>query len=94
MITVKAAQPDSKEPYKVILWEKSPQHASRGNDEGEIFISADDKEYRVGETAAVKRLLMEGTLVKAESKAAAKKDEPKSDAAKKDDVKPAVNWNS
>lgn len=93
MITVKAAQPDSKEPYKVILWETSPLHATKNNDAGEIFISADDKEYRVGETPAIKRLLMEGVLVKPEAKPAAKKEEAKKDDAKPD-VKPAVSWAS
>lgn len=62
VITVKAAQPGEKEPYKVILWETSPQHISKENEEGEIFISSDSKEYRVGETPAIKKLLMEGVL--------------------------------
>lgn len=62
IITVKAAQPSDKEPYKVILWETSPQHVSKENEEGEIFISSDSKEYQVGETPAIKKLLMEGVL--------------------------------
>lgn len=77
IITVKVAQPGDKEPYKVILWETSPEHVSKENEEGEIFISADKKEYQVGETPAIKKLLMEGVLsrVNWNSRAADKADE-------------------
>lgn len=75
VITVKVAQPGEKEPYKVILWETSPEHVSKDNAEGEIFISSDDKQYRVGETPAIKKLLMEGVLTKVEGKAADKPDD-------------------
>lgn len=60
-ITVKGSgTPDS----KVILWEKDDLHP-----DGEAWIVGDGKEYTVGETAAVKRLIGDGTLVKADGEA-------------------------
>lgn len=59
-------------PFKTVLWEKSPDHPTgKDNTDGEIFIVADGKEHRVGETAAVQKLLMSGRLVKAGAKPAA-----------------------
>lgn len=59
-ITVKGSGDDN----KVILWEKSPEHpTSDSNPEGEVWIANDGKAHTVGETRAVKRLLMEGRLV-------------------------------
>lgn len=73
MITVKSATVTTTEPHKVILWEKDALHPKKSGEEvGEIFLTTDGKEVRVGETAAIKRLLMEDVLVKAEAKSVPK----------------------
>ena len=66
-ITVKGAGDDR----RVVLWEKDAAHP-----DGEIFVSNDGKEYKAGETPAVKRKLASGELVKAGT-AAAKTDDKK-----------------
>lgn len=48
---------------KVVLWEKNADHPN-----GEVMISNDGAEHEVAETAAVKRLMAEGTLVSAGAK--------------------------
>lgn len=47
---------------RVALWEKNEAHPN-----GEIFVVNDGKNYQVAETAAVKRLLGEGSLVEGEA---------------------------
>ena len=67
-------------PFKTVLWEKSPDHPTgKNNADGEIFIVTDGKEHRVGETAAVQKLLMSGRLVKVGDKPASKPDPKKDD---------------
>lgn len=62
-ITVKGkrekADIDPQEGNPVIFSEKDPSHPN-----GEIFIADDGNTYKVGETAAIKRLIHEGQLVK------------------------------
>lgn len=53
MITVKSGLPTN----RVALWERHPDHPG-----GEVFI-ADEKEYQVAETAAVKARLKSGDLI-------------------------------
>lgn len=82
-ITVKAereAGTTDAGPFRTVLWEKSPDHpTSKDNPSGEIFIVADGKEHRVGETAAVQRLLMAKRLVRVDDKPAAKSESKKDD---------------
>lgn len=53
-IHVRAAGSDN----KVVLWEKDDAHPN-----GEVVVANDGKMHKVGETAAVKRLMAAGTLV-------------------------------
>lgn len=69
-ITVKGAGDDR----KVVIWESDEAHP-----DGEIFVSNDGIERKVAETAAVKRKLANGELVKATDKSAPK---PAADAVK------------
>lgn len=69
-ITVKAPREEGvtdNGPFKTVLWEKHSSHPHKANEDvGEVFITTDGKEVRVGETAAIKKLLMEDRLVKVE----------------------------
>lgn len=55
LIKVKGAGKDR----KVVLWEKDKDHPN-----GEVFVCNDGREYIVSHTAAVKRLIADGSLLR------------------------------
>lgn len=59
-IKVMAARQDN----MVILWETHPDHVSKDNPTGEVFISGDGQSYEVGLTREVQKRLTDGRLVK------------------------------
>lgn len=62
---------------KIVLWEKDDAHP-----DGEVVISNDGTTHTVAETAAVKRLVAEGALVKVEGSKVAPASAPKTDDKK------------
>lgn len=59
-IKVMAAKQDS----TVVLWETHPDHVSKDNPTGEVFISGDGQSCEVGLTREVQKRLTDGRLVK------------------------------
>jgi hypothetical protein len=61
LITVKSTATD----HKVVLWEKHPNHATKDNPEGEVWIAGNGRISKVAKTPNVQRLLTNGALVEA-----------------------------
>jgi hypothetical protein len=58
-VTVKAAKEDN----RVVLWETHPDHITKDNPTGEIFITGDGKTHTVARTPEVEKRLRDRTLV-------------------------------
>lgn len=59
LITVKAA----KEDHRVVLSETLPDHISKDNPTGEVWVAGNGRTAKVARTVAVERLLRSGALV-------------------------------